>query len=164
MAPGRISQSPTYLDVVCTTVALVPYQWPRPLSKYSKGRVLFRNSVLLLRVAVFLLPVRHAGWLRGQMSTWTYRDAHKPRGHTEMLTNHEDRCFCRHFPVVYFLVFTVHSTHKPKVMKEHNVVSQTCLVSRCRTDVFDDCAVPRLFVDIVKLPLKAPPLCVTKKY
>ena len=28
------------------------------------------------------------------------------------------------------------------------------LLSRCRTDVFDDCAVPRLFVDIVKLPLK----------
>ena len=27
-------------------------------------------------------------------------------------------------------------------------------LSRCRTDVFDDCAVPRLFVDIVKLPLK----------
>ena len=59
-----------------------------------------------------------------------------------------------------FVVFTVHSTHKPKVMKEHNVVSQTCLVSRCRTDVFDDCAAPRLFVDIVKLPLKPPPLCV----
>ena len=32
--------------------------------------------------------------------------------------------------------------------------SQTCLASRCRTDVFDDCAAPRLFVDIVKLPLK----------
>ena len=30
------------------------------------------------------------------------------------------------------------------------------LLSRCRTDVFDDCAVPRLFVDIVKLPLKPP--------
>jgi len=28
------------------------------------------------------------------------------------------------------------------------------LLSRCRTDVCDDCAVPRLFVDIVKLPLK----------
>jgi hypothetical protein len=28
------------------------------------------------------------------------------------------------------------------------------LLSRCRTDVFDDCAAPRLFVDIVKLPLK----------
>ena len=35
--------------------------------------------------------------------------------------------------------------------------SQTCLASRCRTDVFDDCAAPRLFVDIVKLPLKPPP-------
>ena len=34
------------------------------------------------------------------------------------------------------------------------------LLSCCRTDVFDDCAVPRLFVDIVKLPLKPPPLCV----
>jgi hypothetical protein len=34
------------------------------------------------------------------------------------------------------------------------------LLSRCRTDVFDDCAVPCLFVDIVKLPLKPPPLCV----
>ena len=34
------------------------------------------------------------------------------------------------------------------------------LLSRCRTDIFDDCAVPRLFVDIVKLPLKPPPLCV----
>jgi hypothetical protein len=43
---------------------------------------------------------------------------------------------------------------QPKVMKAYNVVSQTCLVSRCRTDVFDDCAAPRLFVDIVKLPLK----------
>jgi hypothetical protein len=30
------------------------------------------------------------------------------------------------------------------------------LLSRCRTDVCDDCAVPRLFVDIVKLPLKPP--------
>ena len=34
------------------------------------------------------------------------------------------------------------------------------LVSCCRTDVFDDCAAPRLLVDIVKLPLKPPPLCV----
>ena len=36
------------------------------------------------------------------------------------------------------------------------------LVSCCRTDVFDDCAAPRLFVDIVKLPLKPPPLCVSE--
>ena len=34
------------------------------------------------------------------------------------------------------------------------------LLSCCRTDVFDDCAAPRLLFDIVKLPLKPPPLCV----
>ena len=87
MAPGRISQSPTYLDVVCTTVALVPYQWPRPLSKYSKGRVLFRNSVLLLRVAVFFLPRRCRG-----------RIVFRRQARTSLQQHHA----CRHFPVVYF--------------------------------------------------------------
>ena len=38
--------------------------------------------------------------------------------------------------------------------------SPRTLLSCCRTDVFDDCAAPRLLVDIVKLPLKPPPLCV----
>ena len=38
--------------------------------------------------------------------------------------------------------------------KDMNVVHLRA--SRCRTDVFYDCAVSRLFVDIVKLPLKPP--------
>jgi len=33
------------------------------------------------------------------------------------------------------------------------------LISRCKTDVFYDCAVSRLFVDIVKLALKLLDLC-----
>jgi hypothetical protein len=48
----------------------------------------------------------------------------------------------------------------PAPPRKHDPVIRHLHYPCCRTDVFDDCAVPRLFVDIVKLPLKPPPLCV----